>query len=184
MDNNFDNINPEIYDSSIVSDDMSFGQAFAAAREALGPGGSFTWRGKVYGTYYENEWNAMSPEEQHAFTMDAINGHETHNDYLSPEQPMLADATDDDSIDVSIVGMDTYQIDDQPVNLATLDVNGQEVFMIDLDNDNVFDYAVSDFDGSGELFDSPSDMVDISGEGISLSDLDSGIDFGSGLDLV
>lgn len=47
-----------------VSDNMSFAQAFAAARAEVGPGGVFTWRGGVYGTYYENEWNAMDADDR------------------------------------------------------------------------------------------------------------------------
>lgn len=47
-----------------VDDSMSFSEAFAAAREQVGAGGVFEWHGKVYGTYYENEWNNMSQEER------------------------------------------------------------------------------------------------------------------------
>ena len=41
-----------------VKDSMSFGDAFAAARSEVGPGGVFHWRGNVYNTYYEKEWKA------------------------------------------------------------------------------------------------------------------------------
>lgn len=47
-----------------VDDSMSFSKAFAAAREQVGGGGVFEWHAKVYGTYYENEWNNMSQEER------------------------------------------------------------------------------------------------------------------------
>lgn len=47
-----------------VDDSMSFSDVFAAAREQVGAGGVFEWHGKVYGTYYENEWNNMSQEER------------------------------------------------------------------------------------------------------------------------
>ena len=50
-----------------VSDDMSFGEAFAAAREQVGAGGVFEWRGNVYNTYSEEEWGAMSPEDRAEF---------------------------------------------------------------------------------------------------------------------
>ncbi|MDE6553805.1 MAG: hypothetical protein K2K98_12740 [Muribaculaceae bacterium] len=50
-----------------VNDDMSFNEAFAAARAEVGPGGAFEWHGNVYGTYYANEWNAMSPQERNEF---------------------------------------------------------------------------------------------------------------------
>lgn len=50
-----------------VSDDMSFGEAFAAARAEVGPGGVFEWRGNVYNTYHAEEWNSMSDAERDEF---------------------------------------------------------------------------------------------------------------------
>lgn len=47
-----------------VNDDASFSQAFADARAQVGPGGAFEWRGHVYSTYYEEEWNNMSADER------------------------------------------------------------------------------------------------------------------------
>ena len=50
-----------------INDEMSFSEAFAAARKEVGPGGVFEWRGNVYNTYYAEEWNAMSQEEKDEF---------------------------------------------------------------------------------------------------------------------
>ena len=49
-----------------VNDDMSFNEAFAAARAEVGPGGAFVWHGNVYGTYRADdpEWQEMSAEER------------------------------------------------------------------------------------------------------------------------
>ncbi len=38
-----------------VNDNMSFAEAFAAARAELGPGGVFEWHGQLYGTFYATE---------------------------------------------------------------------------------------------------------------------------------
>lgn len=67
--------NPAWADDSVdiataVSDDMTFSQAFAAARAEVGPGGAFEWHGNVYGTYTAEEWNNMTPEER-----DEYNNH-------------------------------------------------------------------------------------------------------------
>jgi hypothetical protein len=66
-----------------VSNDMDFNHAFASARTEVGAGGAFVWNEKVYDTYYNEEWDAMSqdqrgqynhsvhvtiPEENHAVT--------------------------------------------------------------------------------------------------------------------
>ena len=66
-----------------VDDDMSFGQAFAAARHEVGPGGLFVWHGHTYGTYYANEWNAMSPEDHEQYWANVH--HTTSNIEIEPE---------------------------------------------------------------------------------------------------
>ena len=50
--------------ASGVTDDMSFSQAFSAARAEVGSGGCFEWRGNVYSTFTAEEWNSMSAEEK------------------------------------------------------------------------------------------------------------------------
>ena len=60
---------PVVTDGSLaiahsVSDDMSFGEAFAAAHDEVGPGGVFEWHGELYGTYTAQEWNSLSREEK------------------------------------------------------------------------------------------------------------------------
>lgn len=56
--------------ASEVNDSLSFNEAFAAARKETGPGGLFVWHGHTYGTYYKNEWDAMSQEEQDQYWAD------------------------------------------------------------------------------------------------------------------
>lgn len=52
-----------------VDQNLSFGQAFQAAREAVGPGGVFHWHGGIYNTYRLEEWNAMSGTERQQFAL-------------------------------------------------------------------------------------------------------------------
>ena len=54
----------EIPFASNISDDMSFNEAFEAAREEVGPAGAFEWRGNIYSTYTVGEWNEMTPEQK------------------------------------------------------------------------------------------------------------------------
>lgn len=63
-----------------VNNDMSFQQAFAAARAEVGAGGAFEWRGRVYSTFYENEWNNMSPAARAEFQSHFAWNHHGHND--------------------------------------------------------------------------------------------------------
>jgi len=50
-----------------VADEMTFGQAFAAARQEVGEGGVFAWRGELFNTYYKEEWADMTPEIKDEF---------------------------------------------------------------------------------------------------------------------
>lgn len=51
-----------------VSDDMSFAEAFAEARDEVGPGGVFSWHGQVYSTYNQEEWDGMSDEQRQEYS--------------------------------------------------------------------------------------------------------------------
>lgn len=78
-----------------VSDDMSFDEAFASARKQVGAGGVFEWRGKLYGTYYKNEWDAMSQadKDQYAANVFGTPQAKVHNENIQ-EQPQKDMAED------------------------------------------------------------------------------------------
>lgn len=50
-----------------MQNDLSFGEAFAAARAEVGPGGVFIWHGGIYNTYTAEEWNSMTPQQKNDF---------------------------------------------------------------------------------------------------------------------
>lgn len=62
----------DIHCAEGVTDEMSFADAFAAARDEVGAGGVFIWRGGVYGTYYGDEWDELSPEMQTEWSDEAL----------------------------------------------------------------------------------------------------------------
>ncbi len=53
--------------STSVNDEMTFGEAFANARNELGSGGVFIWKENAYNTFYKEEWAEMTPEEHESF---------------------------------------------------------------------------------------------------------------------
>lgn len=61
----------------------SFADAFAQARAQVGPGGAFEYNGKIYGTYYETEWNNMTAAEKAAYQAQVTeaysNTHTSHH---------------------------------------------------------------------------------------------------------
>ena len=97
-----------------VSDDMSFDEAFASARKQVGAGGVFEWRGKLYGTYYKNEWDAMSQadKDQYAANVFGTPQAKVHNDN-SQEQPQKVVAEDTDAEQNTNVQKVSDQTDNQ-----------------------------------------------------------------------
>ena len=171
-----------VYVSPEVNDDMSFNDAFAAAREELGPGGLFVWHGNVYNTYYAEEWNAMSSESQEAFADSASNVNipvyhnvNTTEDYIAyapdtaQDDIMVVPEPDDD---VHIIGVYEENIDGQNMYIGEVEMAGENVVLVDGDQDGLFDVLIADMDGDGMIAD--NEYVDISSDGILVSDLAGG----------
>lgn len=120
-----------------VNDDMSYNEAFAAARHEVGPGGVFVWHGHTYGTYYGSEWNAMSAEEHDQYWAD-VNHTSSHIDYDAPDpQP-------------------------DPNDPVVLEVHENDVYAVyDVDGDGVADAAVVDANGNATL----DVIMDTNGDG-------------------
>ncbi len=57
----------EVPVATSVNDDMSFTDAFNAAREEVGSGGVFEWHGYIYSTFTDEEWNSMSEAEREEY---------------------------------------------------------------------------------------------------------------------
>lgn len=115
--------------SQVVNDEMSFNDAFAAARAELGAGAVFEWRGNVYGTYFADEWESMSVEEKLEFADRVI------YDSLYAEDEPLFDDTDNQSVGE----MSGAEIDIDPEN-----DNDDNELIAEVDNDNVEVNEVAD----------------------------------------
>lgn len=144
-----------------VSDDMSFGEAFAAARHEVGAGGAFVWHGTVYGTYYASEWSQMSDAEKHQFTADAISTyhsndsqpHPTNHQAATPDVHTTSQADDLDSVDVQVLGVQ-HNVDvgdGDVVDLGYAYLDGHAAMLIDVDQDGTFDAAAIDLNDNGNI---------------------------------
>ena len=182
----------DILVASGVNDEMSFSEAFAAARSEVGAGGAFEWRGNVYGTYYAEEWNSMSPAEKADF-----NNHFSWNNIDSPSANVTThtDVTTNHD-DIEIVSVDHAQtpssvggdssievVSAEPEieilgvvhdmstgsNIGGMSVDGQDVFLIDVDGDLEFDLMASDLNRNNVV--DEGEVVDIHGQGMSVNDL-------------
>ena len=153
-----------------VDDSASFAEAFADARAQVGPGGAFEWRGHVYNTYYAEEWNNMSAEEraeyQSKIDYSAISGDTA--DTVENYEPAVAEAPE---ADMNMLAADTEMVDEQPTDegirvlgveavvdeygnpmtAAFVEMDGQEVMLVDVDNDGTMDLLVADVNGDEQI---------------------------------
>lgn len=157
-----------------VDDDASFAEAFADARRQVGAGGVFEWNGKVYNTFYKEEWDAMSESERADFQNRVDYGdvsedssvseiHAAGSAGSSDGAPVeMIDETGDSDVEV-IVG----EIDG--MDAAIVNADGTEMLLVDVDNDGTMDVLIADVDNDGYI--SEDEGVNISSEGVEINDL-------------
>lgn len=188
--------------ASGVNDNMSFNEAFAAARSEVGAGGCFVWHGNVYGTYYANEWNAMSPAQREDFTaqslgVDTSHSHATYSHHSTSTNAQSVDnhseqhvaqeneTTLEDEMTVEILGVEQVQHEDGSVsNIGAASISGQAVYFIDVDGeDGEFELMAADLNANGSL--EENEITDISDQHMQVSEFQelaqvSGYDGGAG----
>ncbi len=174
----YDDIIEEEHDTVVVpiadvDDNMTFSEAFAAAREQVGAGGVFEWHGRAFHTYYANEWNDMSALERAEFQASI-----DYNEVMSDEHiaQRYADVAlenlqhvlngDDVEIEVSLVDIGSTDINDDGVreDACIVDIAGNEVLIVDVDNDGFADLAIHDANANniideGEVLDISEELV-------------------------
>lgn len=161
-----------------VNDDMSFGEAFAAARAEVGPGGVFHWHGGIYNTYSADEWNSMSVEQKHDFAQQVqpeirpdelstptdansqvvVVHHVYHHEEapVAPEVHQAATTTED----VQVVDQQTAQNFEQDGDVHIVgyaNVDGHLAVGYDTTGDGQADVAIIDVDDNHEL--SEADII-------------------------
>ena len=161
-------------------DDLSFKDAFDAARAEVGPGGAFHWHGNTYSTFTADEWNNMTDVEKndyaeavkpevraeemnstHHHTEDvAMVSHSSHADQdvsvahndANLHQASDVQVADDQNADVHLVNAGEVQLaDGSMATVGVFDVYGQEVSVVDFDQDGTPDVAICDVNGNGSI---------------------------------
>lgn len=162
-----------------VNDNMSFDEAFQAARAQVGAGGVFEWHGGVYGTYTTDEWNAMSEQEKAEFTQTAManvhpqdqqsnhtavhqNDVEVHHEVVY-EREVVRDGTPESSAHTEKKTLDNGQAtatrNDEPFIKGDNDVHvvgqttvqGHEAVALDLNSNGEADVVVIDVNDNRQL---------------------------------
>jgi hypothetical protein len=166
-------------------DDMSFDEAFAAARaEAGGPGGVFEWRGGLYGTFSADEWSELSDDDKAEYGSKVTDilaeyefGHEEEtNVEVTPENNTGAEfevtPEDNPGADVEVEVVNTWEITDasgDQMNVAHMSVDGHEVALIDQDGDGVYETMAYDENQDGTI--DETDMFNIEDQGFTTDEI-------------
>ncbi len=174
-----------------VDNSLSFGSAFRAAREQVGPGGVFVWHGKVYNTFTAKEWASMSPAEHAEFgshlhivydqpaqttvhvQRPPVASVERHVPEVKSEEPHVEDPQTDtaDDADVKILGVEHVRTDDgSELVLGAFGNEHEAVILADIDNDGLFDVAAYDENGNGRI--EENELHDISRHQFQVSDME------------
>jgi hypothetical protein len=157
-------------------DEMSVGEAFAAARAEVGPGGVFHWHGGIYNTYTAEEWNSMTPEQKHDFAqqvqpeIDANHVSVPTDAHPDVAVHPAADTTTHDD-DVHVASDQTADASDADVHIVGYaEVDGHLAVGLDMDNDGQADVAIIDVDDSGDLS-NPDVVIDSNGNAATYGDI-------------
>ena len=127
-----------------ITEDMSFNDAFAIARHEVGPGGVFEWHGKLYNTYYENEWNSMDSSEIEQFAQSVSHANLDSNNInpsrveLLPEAIVVNDLTSETFLTDEYVTLETGET----LHVGYFQQDTGVVVKLDVDGDNQYDYIV------------------------------------------
>lgn len=162
-----------------VDDNASFAEAFADARAQVGPGGAFEWRGHVYNTYYEEEWNNMSASEraeyQQKIDYEAIAGNTVDSTPTVTEQHTMASDTemvDEQSGDegVRVLGIEAVvDAEGNQMTVAVVESGDEQALLVDVDNDGMMDVIMVDENGDCQV--DMNEIYDISEAQITTDDL-------------
>lgn len=175
-----------------VDDDKSFAEAFADARAQVGPGGVFEWHGKVYGTYYKDEWDQMTAEE-HAEWQSKVDYNDLRDENEAQQYAQHHNAPQQTNVQPTAQTQEpaqntnTHQVsqpqEQEPVveiaDIRQVDVDGNGqldtvvelnngVMFADLDHDGEADVAAVDENGDGVI--ANDEVYDVRAEHIVLPD--------------
>ena len=163
-----------------VDQNLSFGQAFEAARNAVGPGGVFHWHGNVYNTYTKEEWDNMTPEDKNLFAQHVQPVIDSNVGYTSPktdyahddvkhsskveskpmpeekkeEEPQSPDKPkEDEDGEIHFLGFTNVEIEGEQYVAGHATKDDKHVYFVDMDNDpeHVIDHIAVDLNNDNVI---------------------------------
>ena len=166
-----------------VENAPTFAEAFADARTQVGSGGVFSYNGQMYNTYYKEEWNNLSSEQKNEYYA-LISDHSAPNDDYKVPQPTpepiheasyntVDSGAHSSGDDVYVLGVGSATIEGHDVYVAHLSAGGEDIVLLDIDKDGIFDYAVADVNSDGAI--SQDEVHDISQHHITVDQMQAAI---------
>lgn len=127
-----------------INDNMTFDNAYAAARGEVGPGGIFSWHGQVYNTYTVEEWQGLSLSQRQEFLSDVGFKPIEDDKKLSPLPVPTPEPTDPIYVETIINGRPALGIDEDHDGIADaiviMDIDsGAMIAIVDNESDNRLD---------------------------------------------
>lgn len=158
-------VNAPALQIAAVDDGISFEEAFAAAREQVGPGGVFEWRGVIFSTYTADEWESMT-EDQHDSFAQLVRPEVEAQDVSEEEiRSEIAQNEPDADVEIDDLAQDDLVADDIDV-IEDLADNAAPVQEMDVEN--VYDdIAIQETDEDIAIADIPVQEVE---EGVVVAD--------------
>lgn len=133
--------------ASSINDAMLFPDAFSTARaEVNGGGGFFQWKGDIFNTYTQEEWNAMSPEQKLEYWKSINEVSELYSVDASGELDLIDYSAGVDNAQLEYVISEADII--EKIDYSQDGIN--DGYIVDI-NDNGIDDLVVDFDGDGQI---------------------------------
>lgn len=168
-------------------DASNFNEAFAQARQQVGPGGVFEYNGRIYGTYYAEEWDNMSTQERADFQSRVNEVAPSH--HAESQATHVAEVTEHVEVTPEVIPANTEMISAEPVdneirvlgveavqneygqimNIALVECEEDQALLVDVDNNGTIDVLLHDDNRDGHL--QESEVYDISGAGLEVADL-------------
>lgn len=168
-----------------VNEEQSFDDAFASARAQVGAGGVFHWHGGTYGTYTENEWNAMSKQDKVDFANAAqpeiranaianerlAEAHVPHHEAVASDHQYVSETTSTNTHHTVHNESNDQGADDSDVHIVGYGkIQGHQAVALDINDNGDADVAIIDWNDNGRL-DDPDVMIDRKGNYATMGQL-------------
>lgn len=167
------NGNVETEDNGAAEADMSFAEAWSAARAEVGPNGTFEWHGNIYSTATAEEWAATHSLAHEPAPTQAVNDTPMADTYLANADTHHASTlVNDDGVldpsEVQVLGASVHQENygSETVTVGLGIAEGHAAIVFDADNDGYADVLAVDRNDDLEF--ERHELENVHGSGITM----------------